>query len=151
MNPGTDEFWILNEPVGLPSHANALVADFTAKYYAEGMTLLFSPDDGLFEGGGWRIADQGDTSVSGLRAKVKLIAERRWVAACTVSPFCPATILHRWVGKDVERINPARLRCGLPVLTTPSVTTIQRWGREFGETHANRDGIAERWRNYRPV
>lgn len=149
MDPGTDNLWILDETVSLPPHANALVADATAKSYAEGMTVLFGPDDGSFAGGGWLIEDDGDSSVAGLRAKVRLIAERRWVAASIIARHCPATHLDHWIRKDVERINAGRFRCGLPLLTVPSIKTIQRWGRDFAAVHAHRAGIGKQWRNYR--
>lgn len=150
LDPASDDRWILDEPVGLPAHVNASVAELTARHYAEGMSLLFSPDDGMFEGSGWRFGEDGDRSAKALLARVKTMAERRWVAVSLAMRFCPATVLLHWIGRDVERIDPARLRCDLAALSCPSMTTVQRWCREFGETHARRPGLASEWRNHRP-
>jgi hypothetical protein len=149
LDPATDGKWILDEPVSFPPQANALVAGFTAKYYAEGMSLLFSPDDGMFAGEGWRLSGNGEGATKASRAEVKIMAERRWVSLAISGKFCPASVLHHWVGKDVARINPARLRCDMAELSCPSISTIQSWCREFAKTHARRPGILADWRNYR--
>lgn len=151
LDPASDRRWILDEPVNLPSNANASVAEATAEAHANGMKLLFSPADGMFEGVGCDVSDGGDATPKASRAEVKLLAERRWVSCSIVSRICPATILHRWTRIDVERVNSARLRHGLSGLPVPSISTVQRWCREFDAVHADRDGLGRRWRNYRPI
>lgn len=148
LDPGSDEHWILDEPVVLPAGSNARVADRTAHEYAAALSHLFPRQEGVFAGYAFPGEGAASSSLKERRAIVRRIAERIWVALSIQGRIAPSTVLHYWLGRNVDRIASARARCGMDELDCPSLTTVQRWCREFGETHAGRPGLGRDWKNH---
>lgn len=149
LDPGDDDVWYLDEPVDLAACDNYLVSSFVAQYYAEGMNLLFAPDDGMFDGVACRYGVGPGATPHQLREEQKLMVERAYVTCAIRAPRVPATVLHKFAAAAIERVNTARVRCGLMPLSLPGRTVVGRWRSEFYLKHFDRPGVGRAWSDLR--
>lgn len=150
LDPSSDDHWCLDEPVSFPLGANGLVVDIVTSHYAEGMNLLFAPDDGMFEGRSLPLEPPVGATATETRWFVKRLAERRYISNCVVVRTCPPSVLHYAVEKDIQLLDAARIRGRLAPIKCPSASTVGRWAAEFNVVHADRAGIGREFVNHRP-
>lgn len=148
LDPTSDDVWFVDEPIEFASSDNYLVSTFVGQYYAEGMNLLFAPDDGMFDGGGYRFGLGADATRVQMRDLQKLMIERAYVTCAMRGRHVPVTILADAGAKAIQRQNLARVRCGLPTLANPGRGSVSRWKHEFDLKHGDRPGLHRRWRNH---
>lgn len=141
LDPSSDDHWCLDEPVSFPLGANGLVVDIVTSHYAEGMNLLFTPADGMFEGRSVPLEPPLGATATETRWLVKRLAERRYISNCVAARTCPPSVLHYAVEKNIQLLNAARNRGALVPLGRPSASTVGRWAAEFNVVHAGRAGI----------
>ena len=121
-----------------------------AQYYAEGMNLLFAPDDGMFSGGAFVVSPGTGASREDLRSHLWLLAERAFVGMSMVVRRVPGDWFASAVGRAVARDNAARQRAGFGPIAMPSRSTLGRWLAEIRSRHWDRAGIGSEWRNHEP-
>lgn len=148
FDPASDDVWFLDEPISFPSHANRFVVDFAARYYAEGMNLLFAPDDGMFDGGSAPFSPEAGALATERRAHVRLMAERCYVALSYAVRGCRPTLTHHALTNDIRSANAARARAELEPFVIPSFSTVRLWEQEFNRVHAKRPGLGSEWTSH---
>lgn len=148
LDPTSDEIWFVDEPVAFASNDNYLVSTFVGQFYAENMNLLFAPDNGMFDGGGYRFGLGADATREQMRDLQKLMIERAYVTCAMRGRHVPVTTLVDAGAKVIQRQNQARVRCDLPMLASPGRGSITRWKHEFDLKHGDRPGLHRRWRNH---
>ena len=148
VDPASDATWYIDEPIELRPGDNHLIASFVAQYYAEGMNLLFAPDDGMFSGGAFVVSPGADASREDVRSHLWLLAERAFVEMSMVVPRVRGDWFASAVGRAVARDNSARQRAGLVPIAVPSRSTLGRWLGEIRSRHWDRAGIGCEWRDH---